>query len=429
MTTFGIFCPPAIGHLNPMCALGLEMRRRGHKVIFFGVPDTVAKIAHLDLTPFEIGAEEYPPGAIEKIYKKIGTLTGKAGLSYTINTLSEEMRMLFREAPEAIRSSGVDFLVIDQISSCVATVADYLSLPYVTICNAMLVHREPGVPPYSTHWTYSESPIARLRNQLGNYLIDFLTLDLWREVSLQRQRMSLPAYKQRSDAYSKLAQICQLPQEFDFPRECLPPHFHYIGRFENPDKCELIESHKYSFPFGELTERPLIYASLGTLQNRLPDIFSCIARACKEIDAQLVVSLGNPAAEVIDLPGRPIVVPFAPHQQLIERSSVVVTHAGMNTVLTSLGAGVPMVAIPITNEQPGIATRLQRTGAGKTIRLKDLNESILRKAISEVLKSPRYRNQARQMKAVMDAAGGTARAADIIEEAARTKRPVNALPD
>lgn len=44
MTHFGITCPPAIGHLNPMCALGRELQRRGHQVTIFGVPDIRQKI-------------------------------------------------------------------------------------------------------------------------------------------------------------------------------------------------------------------------------------------------------------------------------------------------------------------------------------------------------------------------------------------------
>ncbi len=75
-----------------------------------------------------------------------------------------------------------------------------------------------------------------------------------------------------------------------------------------------------------------------------------------------MISLGNPKAQASDLPGNPIVVPFAPHQKLIERSKVV-AYADMNTVLTALGCGIPLVAIPITNEQPGIASRLARTKA------------------------------------------------------------------
>jgi UDP:flavonoid glycosyltransferase YjiC (YdhE family) len=117
-------------------------------------------------------------------------------------------------------------------------------------------------------------------------------------------------------------------------------------------------------------------------------------------------------------------VPFAPHQKLIERSKVVVTHAGMNTVLTALGCGVPLVAIPITNEQPGIASRLARTKAGKMLKLSELSESSLCTAITEVLSESSYRNNAQKMQRIIQELGGVDRVADIIEEAAQTRQPV-----
>jgi UDP:flavonoid glycosyltransferase YjiC (YdhE family) len=116
-------------------------------------------------------------------------------------------------------------------------------------------------------------------------------------------------------------------------------------------------------------DRPLIYASLGTLQNQQLDIFKTISAACVDLDAQLVISLGDPDRDPTKLqfPGNPIVIAYAPHAALIARSSVVVTHAELNTTIGSLSAGVPLIAIPITNEQPGIATRIVRTGAGEMV--------------------------------------------------------------
>lgn len=427
-TRFGIFCPPAIGHLNPMCALALELQRRGHSVVLFGVPDALAKVGHLDLATYEIGGVDYPRGSIDLIFKTLGKLTGRAGLKFTIDFFRRETEMLFHEAPRAILTAEVEMLIVDQITSSIGTVADYLGLPFVTVCNAMLIHREPAVPSYSTHWAYSTTPWARLRNRLGNSLIYFLTRDLWQDICTQRRRWNLPPYQNRDDSYSHLVQLCQLPKAFDFPRERLPTYFHYIGRLQDPSGKEPITFTIPDFPFDRLNGKPLIYASLGTLQNQRPEVFECIARACSTLNVQLVISLGNPDAQPIDLPGDPIVVPFAPHQKLIERSQVVVTHAGMNTVLTALGCGVPLVAIPITNEQPGIASRLARTKAGKTLQLSKLNEITLRTAISEVLSESSYRDNAQQLQKIIQASGGVERAADIIEKAAQTRQPVMAKP-
>lgn len=420
MTRFGIFCPPAIGHLNPMAVLASELQRRGHEVIFFGVPDALKKLATLDFGLQEIGVDDYPEGSIDRFYKTLGALTGKAGLKFTIDFIRREMQMLFNEAPAAIRAARIDMLIVDQITAAAGTIADHLDLPFVTVCNAMLINREVGVPPYSTPWSYSDTPLAQVRNRLGNAIADSLTRKLWQDILIQRHRWALSTPKQRDDLYSPLAQLCQLPPSFDFPRKRLPTQFHYIGSFQDPSGQEPIRFPQLAFPFERLDGRPLIYASLGTLQNQRPEIFACIARACaalrvQGVEAQLVISLGNPMAECMELPGNPIVVPFAPHRQVIERSQLVITHAGMNTVLTALGCGVPLVAIPITNEQPGIAARLARTGAGRMIQLGQLDERRLQEAIAAVLTQPSYREQAQRLQADIQQAGGVVRAADVIE--------------
>jgi MGT family glycosyltransferase len=407
-----------------MCAIALELQRRGHIVILFGVPDALAKVSSLNLTTQEIGTSDYPKGSVDSAYRTLGKLTGKEGLQFSIDFFKRETQMFFREAPQAIRQADIDVLIIDQISSSMATVADYLGLPFITVCNAMLINREPAVPPYSTHWAYSTTPWARLRNRCGNALVDFLTRDLWQVNVEQRREWNLPPYQKRGDAYSPLAQVCQLPEAFDFPREQLPDHFHYIGRFQDPSGTEPISFDNTDFPFERLNGKPLIYASLGTLQNQRPEIFECIAKSCLPLDVQLVISLGNPKAPFIKLPGNPIIVPFAPHQKLIERSQVVVTHAGMNTVLTALGCGVPLVAIPITNEQPGIASRLARTKAGKMLKLSQLSEMSLRTAITEVLSESSYRNNAQIMQKLIQESGGVDQVADILEQVAQTRQPV-----
>jgi zeaxanthin glucosyltransferase len=419
MTHFAIFCPGTVGHLNPMCVLGRELLRRGHRVTLFGLPDVQSKVAKSGLEFYEIGRVDFPLGAVEAITKQLGELSGLPGLKFSIQFFQKEAEMLFREAPAAIAQSGVEALIIDQVTAAAGTVADRLKLPFVTICNALLVHREPIVPPYFTHWQYQPVWWAKVRNQLGNTLLNYLTRSIWNQIVHQRQQWQLPPHRHRHDVYSQLAQICQLPKVFDFPRQQLPRCLHYVGPLQDPSGLEPIAFEELPFPFDQLLQKPLVYASLGTLQNKNWKIFRCIAESCLDLDVQLVISLGNPnqAVSEVCLPGSPIVVAYAPHQKLIERSSLVVTHAGLNTVIGTLSAGIPIVAIPITNEQPGIAARLARTGAGKVVPLAQLSIPNLKAALTEVLEQPVYRDHAAQMQVAIRASGGVQRAADIIEEA------------
>jgi zeaxanthin glucosyltransferase len=94
-----------------------------------------------------------------------------------------------------------------------------------------------------------------------------------------------------------------------------------------------------------------------------------------------------------------------------------ITHAGQNTVLEALAKGVPLVAIPVANDQPGVAARIAFTKTGKFVPLADLSVPSLRSLVDEVIAEPVYRDNARKMGAVIQELNGPRLAADIIEDA------------
>lgn len=170
----------------------------------------------------------------------------------------------------------------------------------------------------------------------------------------------------------------------------------------------------------------MIYASLGSVQNTKHEIFHCIAAACEKLDVQLVISHGggmNPEA-VQQLPGSPLVVEYAPQIEVISKARLTITHGGLNTVLDSLSNGVPLVAIPITYEQPGTAARIKWTGTGEVIALTDLSIPNLQAAIVRVLTEDFYLENAMRLKQAICQAGGVKRAADIVEQAVKSGYPV-----
>jgi zeaxanthin glucosyltransferase len=288
-------------------------------------------------------------------------------------------------------------------------VADYLGLPFVTICNALAINRDPIAPPPFTPWTYRETWFARGRNRIGYAVSDWLTRPIMRAVAVYRSKWKLPPLRSADDSFSKLAQICQMPREFDFPRVALPERFHYVGPLRNS------APNVVPFPWERLDGRPLVYASLGTLQNSRAPLFRCFAEACREMDVQLVISHGGGLGEqdAAALPGSPLVVGYAPQLDLLARAAVTITHAGLNTVLDSLANGVPVITVPITYEQPAIAQRVEWTGTGRSIPLGMLDASRLEAALNDVLRQPRYRAAAVRMAKAIRSAGGVGRAADI----------------
>jgi UDP:flavonoid glycosyltransferase YjiC (YdhE family) len=96
----------------------------------------------------------------------------------------------------------------------------------------------------------------------------------------------------------------------------------------------------------------------------------------------------------------------------------------MNTTLESLSNGVPMVAIPVTNDQPGVAARIAWTGVGEMIPLKQLSVPKLQTAIRKVLTEDSYKKRAIALQEAIQRSGGVQKAADIIEQVISTGKPV-----
>ena len=321
MTHFGIICPAASGHLNPMITLGYELQKRGHRVTLLGILDAQPKATAAGLEFRALGQDKFPLGWIAQRDDKQGKLSGLAAIRYTVSWLKESANMLFQDAPEAIKAAGIEALLVDQTSLEGGTVAEFLDIPFVTVCNAVMINREDNVPPCVTNWNYNSAWWVRLRNRVGYELIYPLGRPVQNVIAKYRQKWKLPPHLIYNDYYSQLAQISQQPAEFEFPRKELPKYFHFTGPYHYPNS---VSRESTPFPYEKLTGQPLIYASLGTLQNRFVSVFQMIAEACMGLDAQLVITLGwgtNPE-DLPEFPGNPIVVGYAPQLELHYLKSV-----------------------------------------------------------------------------------------------------------
>ena len=121
-----------------------------------------------------------------------------------------------------------------------------------------------------------------------------------------------------------------------------------------------------------------------------------------------------------------IVVSNAPQLELLKKASVCITHAGFNTVLEALTQGVPQIAIPVTNDQPGVAGRIADKKTGKTTSLDGLDASNLSALVDEVFNNPIYRDNSRSIQKAIAKKNGLSVAADLLEQAfGLTHKPID----
>jgi MGT family glycosyltransferase len=413
MAHFGFMTLNVMGHLYPMSTLAAELKRRGHLVTFFAFADGEPFLTEAGMDCVVYGRESFPPGYTKRVTDELSRMKGRRGFLYTVELLCGEVTAQLSELPAAVRGAGVDAMVIDQFSLGGSTVAEHLGLPYVHVANALIGNIEDCVPPISFGWGAGGGVLARTRNRIGHALMRKLFQPLRGKLNEKRQAWGLPVYGEfLNERFGTRPQLSQEPRGFEFPRKELPASFHFVGPLHRQESRVAT-----AFPWERLDGRPVIYASMGTLQNGLEWVFRAIAVGCLGCDGQLVLSLGGnmDPAQFSDLPGDAVVVKFAPQIDVLKRASLCITHAGLNTALESLAQGVPMVAIPITNDQPAVGARIAWTGARRVVPLKKLKEGALRAAVSSVLTDGTYRKSAQRLQAEIAGLNSLTRASEIVE--------------
>jgi len=412
MTHFGVICPPYPGHLNPHAALGRELIARGHQVTVLQISDLEFKVKSEGLGFWEIGQSLYQAGSLAQTFTQLAKLSEIKALQYSVNFCRHITEIFCEDAPHAIQAAGIDVLIVDQLEPVGETIAEALKLPFICVSCGQVIHRRVDVPPFFTSWSYHNAWWARLRNQIAYTILDYSCGPILQVINRYRKQWSLAPYRHIYESNARLAHISQEPVAFDFPIPNLPKHLHYVGPLRNQSPQSI------SFPFEQLTGQPLIYASLGSVQNTKQRVFHCIAEACQDLGVQLVITHGGGMSQrsIQQLPGNPLVVEYAPQREVIARASLTITHGGLNTIMDSLSYGVPLVAIPITFEQPGSGARIQAAGVGEVILVSQLTVERLRAAIQKVLSCHFYRENAGKIQKAIAASGGVKRAAEIIEQ-------------
>ncbi|MFJ8963280.1 glycosyltransferase [Lentzea sp. NPDC102401] len=140
--------------------------------------------------------------------------------------------------------------------------------------------------------------------------------------------------------------------------------------------CDTVEC---ELPWKRIRESRTLLVSPGTVFARKPEFFRWIADAFAGSD-WLVVAASGPVAlgELGALPENVIVRRKVPQLAVLAHAQAFVTHGGMNSVLESLAAGVPMLLAPRSREQRATSRRLRRLGVGVELALTEVRQQVER---------------------------------------------------
>lgn len=356
----------------------------------------------------------YPLGSTREIFRQLGRLQGQEALEFSIRLIADDLAASFRHLPGVLKSANFDAIVLDELKTGLGLVPRHMGIPYIHVSSAIHLDYSGSTPLCVFDWPHdpSEQGLARNKAGLQGFMQAYepvisVARSYSREIGADIDWSNLFA------TLSELAWITQIPAAFDFPSVGMPRQFHHIGPLQHAEGR--IES---NFPWHLLTGEPLIYASMGTLQNGLESVFSTIVEAVGARPGfQLVLSVGPEIdlGKIAPLPPNAVMVRYAPQLELLKRAHLCITHAGLNTTLESLAHGVPLVAIPVTNDQPGVAARIAHSETGLFVPLLELTVPKLRRLIDQLLSNPEYKRNAQKMGVLITKENKALEAAEFIE--------------
>jgi MGT family glycosyltransferase len=106
---------------------------------------------------------------------------------------------------------------------------------------------------------------------------------------------------------------------------------------------------------------------------------------------------------------------YVPQLEILKQADVIISHGGLNSVSEALYYGVPVIAIPLSNDQPAVAKRVTELGAGIELKMEEVTPDLLSQTVYTVLSDPSYHKNSLRIGDGFRQAGGYQKAADIIE--------------
>ncbi len=119
-------------------------------------------------------------------------------------------------------------------------------------------------------------------------------------------------------------------------------------------------------------DAPLVYVTFGTVAPGMGPMVPMLAEivaAVAALPVQVLVTVGDQVdpASVGRFGANVRVERWVAQAEVLATASAVVCHGGFGTTLGALGAGVPLVTVPLFADQPYNAARVSALGAGLTV--------------------------------------------------------------
>jgi MGT family glycosyltransferase len=386
--------PPAHGHINPILPVMRELVQRGDQLICYNTAEFRPQIEQTGATFRAYPAMDMTAAEISRLLEH-GNLANMTGLILrtTEQLLPFMLSELAREQP--------DLVIFDAIALWGKMAATQLRLRAAASIGLFVMDERQMKP-------------GDLLRMLGQVLPQLPGIVAGRRRLSRRYGTAYPSTNPLFPMRDRL-NIVYTARDLQSDTPIVDQTFRFVGPSIDPRK------HNQDFPFEALGQGPLVYISLGTIHSTHTAFYRSCFEAFADHPAQFILSVGKQTniQELGPIPANFIVRPSVPQLEILERTDIFITHAGMNSVHEGLYYGVPLVLVPHQFEQLLNARCVAARGAGyiidDQIRRKPITAGALRQALAAVSSEPHYREAAQELQRSLRATGGYRQAADEIQ--------------
>ena len=386
MATIVFFCIPAHGHTNPTLNVVRELTARGHRVVYYSYDEFREKIEDAGAEFISCNGNDAQLHLTKEEGAKIG-----ADLALSTRVLVDTTLSLDEPVCRAMERLKPDCIVADSMAVWGKAVAKKLGIPFV--CS-------------TTTFAFNKESAKIMPHSLRETLSMILSLG---KVNAQVKRLRQAGYPVKSvldliGSDESVPTVVYTSPLFQPCAETFPEHFAFVGPSIRPAWSQVAK-----------TGEKLVYISMGTVNNDMLPLYRACVQAVKGTLWQVILSVGDQVdrEELGTLPDNVAVFSSVDQIAVLQKADVFLTHCGMNSASEGLYFGVPLVMLPQTSEQSGVAVRAEQLGAG--LRLRKTTPDAIRAALEKAMDDPSYRENAEKIGASFRASGGAKAAADCIE--------------
>ena len=359
---FGI---PAHGHTNPTLGVVRELVSRGHQVWYYSYNMMREKIEAAGAT--FISCDDYDTE--RRLNAKDAARVGK-DLAFSTKILVDTTLALDDKVCREMAELKPDCIVADSMALWGKAVAQKLGIPFVSS---------------TTTFAFNRHSAKVMKQGVGDLLKMMLSVPRTTKQVKRLQRKGYPV-KTVLDIIGndeRVHTVVYTSPEFQPCAETFPEQYAFVGPSIRP-AVESIEK----------TREKLIYISMGTVNNDMMPFYKMCISAFANTEYQVMLSVGNlvPVEEFGELPTHISVFAQVDQIAVLREADVFVSHCGMNSVSESLYFAVPLIMLPQTSEQGGVAERVAQLGAG--MKLAKADPSSLLDAANKLFADGTYQQNA-----------------------------------